>query len=85
MNLSSGLDSNLKVMLLRINGAPSLKAKVKNEAWESNYDQLDEYWTAHLAFDLDSKELLCHPYYICGFCDRNNPFSCAAGCIPNTR
>ena len=66
---SSRLDNNLDMLFLKVNVTPSMKRKVKNESKRSEPDELNEYYTVHLAFDLLSKDVLSYPYSLCGCYD----------------
>ena len=56
-----------------------MKTKVKNETKDEEKDQLDEFHTAFLSFDLNTREFLYCLHSTCGCCDSRHVCSHLAG------
>ena len=66
---NSRLDSNLEIILFRVDCTPSLKTKVKNESNKKSNEEMDDCYAIFLAFDVKTKKLLFYPYSTCGCYD----------------
>ena len=65
----SRLKDNLKIFLLRIDAAPSMKTKVSNESVKASKDYMKDPNTIFLAFDENTKNILFFPCSMGGFYD----------------
>ena len=65
----SRLKDNLKIFLLRIDAAPSMKTKVSNESVKASKDYMKDRYTIFLEFDENTKHILFCPCSMCGFYD----------------
>ena len=62
----SRLKNNLETLSFRIDAAPSVKGKARNETVRCLKEEIEDHHTVFLAFNLNMEEILFYPYYACG-------------------